>query len=210
LRREDPRSLSHLKETCKFDPECAGFDSRGQLKRALPTVNGAWKPLNAPIAHGDREGSTPGGFYVKLVREKIVITTRTSPAAGSGTTGPLEIYLCVAPIEGSDEDPCQPIPVELTGIHPGKQTFTKDAWLPMDFKLATIEVFNRNQVDTWVADGPTEVTLPERPGSKKVVHKDFEMRGSIPPQPPPWTDEVHGSANAPWSCAAAFFFLLFA
>jgi hypothetical protein len=208
LRRVEPRSLSQLKETCKFDPECAGFDSSGQLKRALPTVNGAWKPLNAPIAHGDRYGSTQGGFYVKLVREKIVITTRTSPAAGAGTTGPLEIYLCGAPIDGSDEDPCQPIPVELTGIHRGTQTFTKDAWLPTDFKLATIEVFNRNQVDTWVADGPTEVTLPERPGSKKVVHKDFEMRGSIPPQPPPWTEEVHGSANAPWSCAAALFFFL--
>jgi hypothetical protein len=208
LRRVEPRSLSHLKETCKFDPECAGFDSRGQLKRTLPTVHGAWKPLDAPIPHGDRAGSTPGGFYVKLVREKIVITTRTSPAAGAGTSGPLEIYLCGAPIEGGDEDPCQPIPVELTGIHPGEQTFTKDAWLPTDFKLATIEVFNRNQVDTWVADGPTEVTLPERPGSKKVVHKDFEVRGSIPPQPPPWTEEVHGSANAPWSFGAALVFLL--
>jgi len=209
LRKEDPRSLSHLKEECKFDPQCVGFDSAGQLKRALPTVNGAWKPLDAPIPLGDRVGSTPGGFYVKLVREKIVVTTRTSPSSGAGTSGPLEIYLCGAPIEGSDEDPCQPIPVELTGIHPGTQTFTKDAWLPTDFKLAKIEVFNRNQVDTWVANGPTEVTLPERPGSKKVIHKDFEMRGSIPPQPPPWTDEAQGSAHPWWTGSVALVFLLF-
>ena len=41
------------------------------------------------------------------------------------------------------------MPVEIAGLVPGKQTYEKDAWLPVGFKLASVQVHNRNKADTW-------------------------------------------------------------
>merc|ERR1719316_2581667 len=62
-----------------------------------------------PIPHGDRVGTSVGGFYTKLTREKVILQTSTQHGVESGTLGPLEVYLC----DGNEE--CAPVPVEITG-----------------------------------------------------------------------------------------------
>jgi cathepsin B len=180
LRQEQPTSLSTLKEKCKFDDDCIGFDSSGVLKRAITEDKDAWVPLKAPIAHGDRVGTTPGGFYTKLTREKVSIQTNTADGRSSGTFGPLEIYLC------DEKQECAPFPIEISGVLPGKQTHYKDAWLPARFRLSSVNIHNRNSRDVWVPAGPTIVQLPEVPGSKTVRSKEFNLKGSFAPEAAEW------------------------
>merc|ERR1719253_787844 len=180
LRSEDPRDLQHLKDACKFEPSCVGFDSSGQLKMGFPEHEYEWKAIDAPIDHGDRVGQSVGGFYTKLTREKVIVQTSTANRADAGTLGPLELYLC------DDKDDCAPVPVELAGLVPGKQTFEKDAWLPVGFKLSTVEVFNRNTADSWVPSGAIVVALPTRPGSPRIQTERFQLSGSFSPEQAPW------------------------
>lgn len=180
LRQEDPICLSTLKEKCKFDDACVGFDSSGRLKRAISEDSSDWMPLKAPIAHGDRVGETPGGFYTKLTREKVRIETNTAAGSSSGTLGPLEIYVC------DEKQECAPFPIEISGILPGKQEHFKDAWLPARFRLSSVNIFNRNSRDVWVPAGPTVVELPEVPGSQTVRSKAFDLKGSFAPEPAEW------------------------
>jgi len=188
LRQEDPSDLAHLKEVCKFDANCVGFDSSGMLKKGMPELDHTWKALDAPIEHGDRVGTSVGGFYTKLTREKVILQTSTQHGVESGTLGPLEVYLC----DGNEE--CAPVPVEITGILPGKQTFEKDAWLPVNFHLKSVQVHNRNHADSWVPSGPMVVALPTRPGSPRIQTERFNLAGSFAPEEAPWEGKGNGAA----------------